>query len=871
MTPNDSSLATALAGRYTIERELGQGGMATVYLAHDVKHDRPVALKVMHPELAATLGPERFLREIKLAARLQHPHILSVIDSGEAAGQLWYTMPFVEGESLRDRLRRERQLPVDEAVRITRDAAQALEYAHRHGIVHRDVKPENLLLTEDGSTLVADFGVARALHGGEEALTGTGLAVGTPAYMSPEQATGERTIDGRTDVYALGAVLYEMLAGEPPYTGPTAQAIIAKRFSDPVPSVRRIRSTVPESVDRALLRSLAPTPADRFATAGAFAGALEPGASGSKPEKATPWGRSRLAATLVLGIAVVLGVLFAWRRSEPDPVASLDTAKRVAVLPFENLGDSADAYFAEGLTDAVRGKLASVPGLQVIASTSTSQYRGSAKPPRQIAGELGVRYLLVGRVRWDKRGGGASRIEVSPELIELAKEGAPTTRWQEPFDAAFTDVFRVQSDIATRVASALDVALAAGTRSQLAARPTASLPAYDAFLKGQEAERRFGTLGVGRKALTYYEQALALDSSFAPAWARLSQVRSRLYSSGYADSATARGAREAAERAVALAPSSAEGYDALAVYHDAVTNDNRLAREAALAALRLAPGDPDALRSLALAEQELNRWEASIPLLQRALELDPRSVETLGRLGRTLQALRRYPEATANFDRALELEPSNVEVIENRAMVRLAMGDLPGAQKLLRTPPPGVTRDEFVALIATLWDLGWVLSDEQQRLLLQLDPRPFDDDVASWGLALAQVAALRGDARRARALADSARTALERRTAAATEDPQSHALLGVALAYLGQKAEAIRAGERGRDLLPVSRDAEDGTYQLHQLARIYVLLDEPERALDQLEALLRVPYYVSPGWLRIDPTFAPLRGNPRFERLIRGS
>jgi eukaryotic-like serine/threonine-protein kinase len=477
-----------------------------------------------------------------------------------------------------------------------------------------------------------------------------------------------------------------------------------------------------------------------------------------------------------------------------------------------------------------------------------------------------VRYLLVGRVRWDKRGG-ASRIEVSPELIELAPAGAPTTRWQEPFDAALTDVFGVQADMAARVASALDVALGAGTRSQLAARPTASLSAYDAFLKGQEAERRFGTLYRGRRAPMYYEQAVALDSGFAPAWARLSNVWSHLYASGYADSAFARGAKDAAERAVALAPSSAEGYLALATYHDAVTNDNRRAREAALAALRLAPADPDALRALALVEQEQGRWEASIPLLERALDLDPRSVSTLSRIGRTLQAMRRYPDALASFDRALALEPSNVEVIEGRAMVYLAMGDLTGARELLREPPPGVTPEEFVAMVATLWDLGWVLSDAQQRLLLRLDTRPFNGNVASWGLARAQVATLLGDARIARAAADSARRALERQTAAAPGDPQSHALLGIALAYLGRRTEAIRAGERGRDLLPIARDAEDGPYQQHQLARIYVMLGEPERALDQLEPLLEMPYYLSPLWLRIDPTFAPLRGNPRFERL----
>src|SRR6266849_1528769 len=266
-------LEAGLNGSYAVERELGRGGMATVFLARDLKHGRPVALKVLHPELAASLGPERFEREIRFAARLQHPHILSVYDSGVAAGQLWFTMPYVEGEALRSRLRREGQLPLEEALRIAREAAQALHYAHRHGVVHRDIKPENLLLTRDGNTLVADFGIARAL-GGDEHLTQTGMSIGTPAYMSPEQASGEKTIDARTDIYSLGAVLYEMLAGEPPYTGPTAQAIILKRFTEAVPSVRRGRPSVPEGVDQAIQRALAPVPADRFATAAEFARAL---------------------------------------------------------------------------------------------------------------------------------------------------------------------------------------------------------------------------------------------------------------------------------------------------------------------------------------------------------------------------------------------------------------------------------------------------------------------------------------------------------------------------------------------------------------------------------------------------------------------
>ncbi len=276
MTDRIQELNSALDARYEIERELGRGGMATVYLARDVRHDRMVALKVMRPELAAAIGNERFLREIQIAARLHHPHVLALYDSGEAGDFLYYVMPYVEGESLRDRLDRDRQLPIDDALQTAREVADALSYAHSHDVVHRDIKPENILLTS-GHALVADFGIARAITAaGGERLTETGLSIGTPSYMSPEQAAGEKTIDGRSDIYSLGCVLYEMLAGEPPHTGPTAQAIIAKRLTEPVPSLRSTRETIPPQTDEALQRALARVPADRFATASEFASALAP-------------------------------------------------------------------------------------------------------------------------------------------------------------------------------------------------------------------------------------------------------------------------------------------------------------------------------------------------------------------------------------------------------------------------------------------------------------------------------------------------------------------------------------------------------------------------------------------------------------------
>jgi Tol biopolymer transport system component len=298
-----TDLERELNGRYRLERELGRGGMATVWLAHDLRHERPVALKVLDPGLAHSLGPERFQREIRLAARLQHPHILTVYDSGESAGQLWFTMPYVEGESLRDRLRRERTLPLEQAVRIAREAAQALHYAHEHGVVHRDVKPENIMLTRDGTTLVADFGIARPLESdGTQQLTAIGLVVGTPSYMSPEQATGAADLDGRSDIYSLGCVLHEMLTGTPPFTGPTVQSIITKHITQAPPPVTGPNRSVPAPIAHAVARALAKSPADRFASAAEFAAALE--ASHLAAPVARPMPR-RMAVVALVGIALV--------------------------------------------------------------------------------------------------------------------------------------------------------------------------------------------------------------------------------------------------------------------------------------------------------------------------------------------------------------------------------------------------------------------------------------------------------------------------------------------------------------------------------------------------------------------------------------
>jgi eukaryotic-like serine/threonine-protein kinase len=893
MTDLRAQLQEGLGTGYTLERELGRGGMATVFLARDLKHDRPVAFKVLHPELAMSLGPERFLREIKLAARLQHPHILTVLDSGETAGRLWFTMPLVEGESLRDRLRRERQLPVEDALRIAREAAQALQYAHSHGVIHRDIKPENLLLTDDGNTLVADFGIARSFGSGtDEKLTETGLVVGTPAYMSPEQSAGDKGLDARTDVYSLAAVLYEMLSGEPPFTGATTQAMLVRRLTEPAPSARSVRVNLPESADQAIRKALSPVVADRFGTMAQFGQALdaagrrdggtvgrEAGAAAtavvpSAPPAVPPSRRPAVpiaALALVLGILIGLGVLFAWSRNQGDGPAG--GSRVIAVLPFENLGDSADAYFADGVADEVRTKLAQVAGLEVIARGSVVEYRGTAKRPTDVARELGANYLLTGTVRWEKAAGAASRVRVTPELVEVRSGQTARTRWGQQFDASLTNVFQVQAEIATRVADALNVALADSVRAELAERPTASLEAYDAFLKGEAA-----TSGMSRtdlnslhRGLPHYQRAVELDPEFVPAWARLAILYSRLYSTVAPTPELAEKARGAAERARQLGPDRPEAINAQGTYQRLVLTDPAQALETFEAGLRLAPSNVDLIGGIASIEFSRGNWEQALSRLQRAAALDPRSASAARRLAYALISLRRYPEAEASQARALALAPSDLATIHQGAVLALAQGDRARAKRIARNPPPGVKPIEQAYYFARYEELGWLLDPDQQREVLTLGPDAFGDDRAPWATVLSLLHAMRGQPALTRAYADSARMAYEQHIAAEPNDPQQQVFLGMALAWLGRKDGAIRAATRATEIAPIATDGYIGPYIQMLLARVHMMVGNYDQAVELLKEPVTVPNNLTKAWLRVDPTWDPLRNHPGFQRLVAGS
>jgi serine/threonine protein kinase/Tfp pilus assembly protein PilF len=509
-----SRLSSALADRYRLDREIGAGGMATVYLAQDLKHDRPVALKVLRPELAAVLGGERFLNEIRITGRLQHPHILPLLDSGEAGGFLYYVMPYVEGESLRERLTREPQLPLDEALGLTRQIASALDCAHQQGIVHRDIKPENILLSK-GEAVVADFGIALAMRvAGGERLTETGLSLGTPQYMSPEQATGTREVDARSDVYALGAVLYEMLVGEPPHTGPTVEAVLAKLLTQaPVPPWLT-RAAIPEPVNRAVLRALAKQPVDRFATAGEFAAAL------------TADGR-RLTAE-----------------------------KSIVVLPFENLSPDPDnAFFADGLTEELIADLAKVHALRVISRTSAMHFKGTTKQLPEIARELNVRYVLEGSVR---RAG--SSLRITAQLIDASTDAH---LWAEKYTGTLEDVFDLQEKLSRQIVASLRVALTPDEERRLAARPIHDVRAYDAFLRAKSEVGTYTPGGIER-ATRLLDHALGIVAENALLHAGLGLAYATAYDSGISHSEeTLARAEHHARRALEIDPELGQAHWAL--------------------------------------------------------------------------------------------------------------------------------------------------------------------------------------------------------------------------------------------------------------------------------------------------------------------
>jgi serine/threonine protein kinase/tetratricopeptide (TPR) repeat protein len=875
-----------LCDRFRIVRFLAAGGMGEVYEAEDLELREAVAIKTLRSHIAQDPRMmERFRREVQLARRVTHPNVCRIFDvfrhrlAPSGPDVTFLSMELLPGESLSALLRRRGRLGTAESLPIVGQMVAGLAAAHRAGVVHRDFKSANVLLVHSDSdprAVVTDFGLAQAsakAKSADASLTATGEIAGSPAYMAPEQVQGG-DVGVAADVYALGVVMYEMVTGVLPFAADTPLATALKRLREAPESPRAHVPDIDPRWEATILRCLELEPSRRFATVEDVLRALtgQENAPTIRTIGSSGRRRSRIGLALAAVAAVVSVAGGLWMARRERPTRGENSIQRVAVLPFENVGAPEDDYFADGVSDEIRSKLTSLSGVEVIARGSSTPYKKSKKTPKQIAEELNVSHLLTATVRWQK-GPGGNRVHVTPELVEVKASGEAVSRWQQPFDAAVTDVFQVQSDIASRVAQALGVALRAGDEKRLSEKPTEDLAAYDAFLKGEEASKGMGATDPPsvRRALGFYEQAVALDPGFAQAWSRVSAASSTLYVNSVPTREQADRARQAAEKAAALAPNRPEGYLALGIYEQMVASDFGRSLAQLAKGQRLAPTSAELVSWTARAEASLGRWDDAVEHLRQAARLDPRSIVAHRRLGWALLYLRRYPEAREVLDRGLALAPANLSLIQQKAMLFLGMGDLAGARAVLVAAPRDVEPTALVVFLAQYWDLVWLLDEEQQELLFRLTPSAFDDDRATWAICLAQAYASRGDASNARTYAQEAKKSIEELLRATPNDPQRHVSLGLALAYLGRKDEAIREGERGAALLPVAKDAYLGSYIQHQVVRIFILVGEPEKALERLEMLLKVPYYVSAGWLRIDPNFDSLRGNPRFQKLVAGA
>jgi serine/threonine-protein kinase len=643
-------LQTTLADRYRIERELGRGGMATVYLAQDLKHGRQVALKVLRPEFGPSLGADRFQREIAIAARLQHPHILGLFDSGAADGTLWYTMPYVAGESLRARLRREVQLEAGEAVRIAGEVADALASAHQAGVIHRDIKPENILLTA-GNVMVADFGIAHALDAaGGERLTETGLALGTPQYMSPEQATGGRAVDARSDVYALGCVVYEMLAGEPPFGGPTAQAVLARHSVDPVPCLRTVRPTLSPALEAAVARALAKVPADRFAGAQEFKRALSQAleapaqpVAGSKPASRR-WvvGAAALVATaLVLG-----GLATGFRGGRSQALGEERPIESLAVLPLQNLtGDSTQMYLAAGITDQLVATLSQVGRLRVIALKG----RQAETPGETLAREHGIDGVLNGSLQ---RAGDNVRI-----TLQLSAVATGQSIWARSYDGDLRGILGLQDRVAKALVDQLQAAPAGSAPPGASARVHEVNPAaYEAYVRGSYFLGKV-TEPDFRKGIDYFTKAIDLDPTYAEAYYGLAEGYAELgYYALRAPHEVFPKSRAAALKALELDPTLAEARTSLARVEFLYSWDFAAADREIVQAVELRPHSARIRFMYQFYLAAMGRADESIAEARKSVELDPLTLLTQAAAARPYYNARRYEEALAQARRTLEID-----------------------------------------------------------------------------------------------------------------------------------------------------------------------------------------------------------------------
>ena len=869
-------------GDYELLEEVGRGGQGVVFRARQKSLNRTVALKVISlGQWASKAHLKRFRREAEAAASLDHPSIVPIYEVGERDGSCYFSMKFVEGGQLHEVIRR-RPISIRQAAKLIAKLARTVHYAHEHGILHRDIKPGNILLDAKGEPHLTDFGLARLVET-ESTVTRTLEVLGTPSYMAPEQAAGNRKLSGATDVYGLGAVLYQLLTGHPPFAGGTTFETVRLVLDTEPRQPRLLNPKIGRDLSTICLKCLEKDPTRRYASALALAEDLEHWLR-HEPIHAKrsgffthvrKWVRRNPTSALLVASLIALAAAMGWNVWKSELVTR-PAAKGIAVLPFENLSHDPDnAYFTEGIEEEILTRLASIANLRVISRSSTQQYQNGPRNLSQIAKQLGVANILEGSVQK-----AADQVRVNVQLIDARTD---SHLWAQSYDRKLTDIFAVQTQIAREVADALQVNLTAREKQTLAVKPTNNLDAHDAYLRGLAFEARsrspFYSPDLVGKATAFYQQAVQLDPNFALAWARLSRANAYIYNSGTDSTPAARReiAKTALDNAQKLELNSPETLLALGYYQYWVLRDYERAKITFDGIRGLLPSSSEVPHALGLIARREGQWEQSVTYLQQALALDPRNVRLLMNSAETYAVLRQFPAALKLYDRVLDILPNDLDVMAAKATVYQGEGDLKLASSLLSEITEQTPNEDTIRIKVTQLQLERNYSEAVR--LLQARQAQFhfasEDDKANDQVTLAMVQRLAGDAAGAKITAEPARNTFQRLYLDQSDNFHLAAQLSQAYAAMGEKDSALKAAERAIVLRPRAKDRMRGPALEENLALIQTMFGENSRAISTLRELLQTPYNswvyspvpITPALLKFDPIWDPLRGDPAFQRL----
>ncbi len=875
---------TTFAGRYLIYEELGRGGMGRVYKALDKEVEEKVALKLLNPEIAADSRTiERFRNELKNARHISHKNVCRMYHFGNDEGAYYITMEYVRGEDLKSVIRMMGRLSPGQAVSIARQISEGLAEAHRLGVIHRDLKPQNIMIDHDGTVKIMDFGIARSVR--SKGITGPGVMIGTPEYMAPEQVEGKET-DERSDIYALGIILYEMLTGRVPFEGETPLSVAYKQTTEIPEDPRKFNPQIPDDLRRLILRCLSKEKEKRYQRAGELVAEFDrlekslPAAERVLPRREAPTSKEltvrltkrwrAVAGVAVVGV-VILAAVFFLGRGKPSPAAG---EKRLVVLPFENLGAPEDEYFADGITDEITARIASIHQLEVIGRSSAIQYKKTNKSPRTIGEELGVSYILSGTVRWQKPPGGTSQVRVTPSLVRVSDA---TQIWANSYDQTIAEVFQVQSDIALKVAEALHVALLEPERKTLEVKLTDNPEAYEAYLRGMDYYNRGSNNRNNLQlALEMFDKAVRLDPGFVQAYAALARNHAQMYWFRY-DHTEERSAkcRAAAEKALELGPDVAEAHLALGIYYYGRLDYERALEQFSFA-LNKQPRNSEVLEYIAYVKRRQGDLAGSADYLKRALETNPLSANLAYNLAGTYFLMRDYAEAEPLYRRAVSLSPNYINpYVASSSLSFLFIsrdGNTTRAREVLEEASKRMVSPDDQNAVHYLGCLVDIFDGDFTGALRHVGAMPLEALDSQFRFIpksqlYAQIYGLTRDKEKERQEYESARTYLEERIKAQPDDAGFWSALGIAEAGLGHREEAVQAATRATELLPVSREFWRGTCRLIDLAQVYVMVGEYDKALDRIDYLLSVPGELSFSLLQLDPVWAPLRGLPRFQKL----